>query len=72
MAKTPSPAPEIKLPLAIAQCRRRDMAKTYHWLIQLLGDEGFTQTVPLVVATASIFALVFDAPVEIVAGMIVI
>ena len=48
------------------------MAKTYHWLIQLLGDEGFTQTVPLVVATASIFALVFDAPVEIVACMIVI
>jgi hypothetical protein len=35
-------------------------------------DEGFTQTILLVVITASIFALLFDASFEIVVGMIVL
>jgi hypothetical protein len=35
-------------------------------------DEGFTQTILLVVITARIFALLFDASFEIVVGMIVL
>jgi hypothetical protein len=35
-------------------------------------DEGFTQTILLVVIIASIFALLFDASFEIVVGMIVL
>ena len=48
------------------------MVKAYHWVTQLFCDEGFTQTILLVVITAIIFALIFNASFEIVVGMIVV
>lgn len=72
MAQKTSRPPKLKLSSGMRSAGRRNIVKSYHCLMQVLGDEGFTQTILIVMVTASIFALLFDAPVEIVVGIIVV